>query len=584
METPEPVTSSDPARAAAALAEVDACPTVANIARTARELLPHRAALAAVPLRVACLSSFTFDPIRPALELQGLHAGFALETYVAPFGQAEQELIDQASGLTSFKADVVLVAIRLQDVCPALYERFNALAAGEAEQLVRHWIVRLQGALDAFRKRSSAHVLIQNYDRPAAPALGIADAKAATSQFAVIDDANAALTVLADSFDNVRVMDYDTLVARYGRRDWIDPRMALFARIPVAPKHDWALAGFYVRHLRPLYGLSKKALVLDADNTLWGGVVGDVGLGGIALGPDYPGNAYVAFQRRVLDLYHRGVVLCLASKNEPGAVEEVLEKHPEMVLRTKHFAAMRVNWSPKPDNVRQMADALNLGLDSFVFIDDSPVECEMMRTALPQVLSITLPAEPAAYAGVIESLDCFDQWTVSGEDRQRGQLYRAEARRRESRSAAVDLPTFYRRLRMKMTLSIDEPMHVSRAAQMTNRTNQFNMHTIRCTEDDIRRFMDAPDHHVFTLALADRFGDNGIVGLAVVIHRPDTWCLHMFLMSCRVLGRTVEQTFIGWIAGQARAAGADQLVGEFVPTAKNKPFAGFYESCGFRRS
>jgi FkbH-like protein len=251
-----------------------------------------------------------------------------------------------------------------------------------------------------------------------------------------------------------------------------------------------------------------------------------------------------------------------------------------MVLRAEHFAAMRVNWDPKPENVRRMALDLNLGIDSFVFVDDSAVECELMRAALPPVQTVCLPSDAAGFAGVIESLDCFDQWAISAEDRQRGAIYRAQAERSELQATVVDMPTFYRQLQMKMTLFVDHAPHVARASQMTNRTNQFNMHTIRCSEDDIRRFMADDDNQVVTLALADRFGDNGVVGLAVVRRGPDEWILHMLLMSCRVLGRTVEEAFVGWIAGQARAAGASRLVGEFVPTAKNRPFAAFFKDRG----
>ena len=582
MASPTSTTEAlDSRRANALLDQVHRQPTIANIALAARALGPHRSAFATVPLRLACLSSFTFEPLKSALELQGLRAGFAFDVHIGPYGQFDRELIDPSSGTAAFKPDVVLLAVRLNDVCPAVYDGFNALASGEAQRLVEDWTARMQSALTTFRSHSTATVLVQNYELPAWPALGIADAGAPLSQSALIEKANAALREIASSMENVYVMDYDAHVARHGRARWADRRMSLYARIPVAAEHYWSLAGFYVQHLRPLYGLSKKVLVLDADNTLWGGVVGDVGIEGIALGRDYPGSAYVALQRRVLDLYHRGVVLCIASKNEPGSVEEVLDRHPEMVLRREHFAALRVNWRSKPENLQELAAELNLGIDSFVFVDDSPVECELVRTALPQVKTVALPSEPAEYTAAVEALGCFEQWSISAEDRQRGALYRAEAGRRSLQTAAVDMPTFYRQLEMEMTLGVNERASAGRAAQMTQRTNQFNMHTIRCSEDDIRRFMASGDTLVVTLALKDRFGDNGTVGLAVVKKGRDEWVLHLLLMSCRILGRTVEQAFVDWIAARASAAGASKLVGEFVPTKKNAPFAGFYHSCGF---
>ncbi len=563
------------------LDEVHHRPTLTNIALASRQLMPHAPALASLSLRVACVSSYTLDPVRPALELQALRAGAAVDCYIAPYGQFDRELIDPASALSTFQADVAVVAVRLADVCPAIYDAFNSLTPDSARNLIDDGFARVESALRTFRQRSDACILLTNYELPPSLAQGLADRSAACSQEALIRSANVRLAELANSLGKAYVMDYDALIARHGRATWADRRNALYARIPIAPSNYWNFAGMIVRHLRPLFGLTRKVLVLDADNTLWGGVLGDVGLEGIALGPDYPGNAFVAFQQRVLDLYHRGVVICIASKNEPGTVQEALEKHPNMVLRPRHFATMRVNWEPKPRNLQAMAAELNLGIDSFVFIDDSEVECELVRQTVPQVMTIALPKEPAEYAAVVESLDCFDQYAISAEDRQRGELYRAEADRKQLQATVVDMPTFYRQLQMKVTLTVNDPRQIARVAQMTNRTNQFNMHTIRCSEDDIRRFMASQHHEVVTLALVDRFGDNGVVGLAITRKSAGEWVLHQFLMSCRILGRTVEQAFIAWIANRARSAGAHVLVGEFIPTSKNKPFAGFYPSCGF---
>lgn len=579
-----PSPSASPADPVDLLQTLSDEPTLVRINQTARHLAELRRRLGRVSLRLGCLSSFTFDPLRYAIELQGVRAGFSVESYIAPYGRFEQVLIDPASPLGAFDANAALLAVRLQDVCPPIYSRFNALTAGEARSLIDGWFTRLESALRTFRGRSKAIVLIQNYDLPAAPAQGIADAGLAHSQTGLIRDANQRLRELAANIPNIYVMDYDGLVARAGRETWSDERTRLFARIPVASRHYWRLAGFYVKHLTPLFGLSKKVLVLDADHTLWGGVVGDVGVHGLQLGQDFPGNAYVEFQQKVLDLYHRGIVLAIASKNEPGAVEQALADHPEMVLRANHFAAMRVNWNPKPQSLQEIAAELNLGLDSFVFMDDSPVECELMRKALPQVLTIQMPKDPAGYPAVIDRLECFEQWTISEEDRQRGALYRAEGERKQLQSAVVDMPTFYRQLEMRMTLHVNHVPHVARASQMTNRTNQFNMHTVRCSEDDIRQTMADGRHMVVTVALSDRFGDNGIIGMAIVQKGTDEWRIPQFLMSCRVLGRTVEQSLLRWIAARAKDEGATRLVAEYVATAKNKPFGGFFGQCGLRRA
>lgn len=578
---PQPALNAS--QAARLLDDAGGQPSLVQIARLNAAYPELCDALMRVTARVGIVSSFTAEPIGGVLRLSAIRHGLRVNEYVAPFGQFEQELIDPASGLAAHKPDVVLFAVRLRDVLPDLYESFNSHSASSIAAALDEWFARLESALRAFRTRSKAPILMHNYELPAHPAAGIAEFATQPSQTATLREANRRLAELAQSLDNVYVMDYDCLLARVGREHWTDPRTALLARIAVAGRHYWTLASFYVRHLRPLFGLSRKVLVLDADNTLWGGVVGDVGLNGIALGPDFPGNAFVAFQRRVLDLYHRGVVLCLASRNEPGSVEEVLDKHPGMVLRGEHFAARRINWQPKPQNLQDMADELNLGLDSFVFIDDNPVECEMVRLQLPQVMTIQLPSDPAHYAGIVESLDVFDQWSISAEDRRRGELYRAEAGRRALQTESVSLEDFYRRLAMRITLGVNRPQDVARVAQLTVRTNQFNMNTVRCTEDDIRAFLSSGRHDVLSLALVDRFGDNGIIGAAIVERAGSDHVLNVFLMSCRVLGRTVEQGFMRCIAGRAQRAGAARLVGLFAPTAKNRPFANFYPDAGFAK-
>lgn len=555
-------------------------PTIVNLLMAHRRLDVLASAIPHVNVRMATLASFTIDPLTAPIQVAALAAGIRLETWNSPFGQVIPTLVDPGVGLDAFAPDIVLVATRLADVVPQLYDGVLD-GVPTAVTAVADWLDQLDAALMSFRQRSRATLLLQTFERPTFLVSGLAEAFTPGSQLDIWRTANERLQQIADRVGKCNLVDYDALVSRHGSRTWIDPRTERYGRIPIAAHHYWDYARFIVRHLRPLVGRTKKVIVLDADNTLWGGILGDDGPNGIKLGHDFPGNAFVAFQRRLLGLQRRGVVLCIASKNEPGSVESVVSTHPEMVLRPEHFACMRVSWSPKPDAIREIGRILNLGLDSFVFIDDSAVECAMMRETLPEVEIVQLPEDPARYSDVIESLDCFDQYTLSSEDRQRSAMYKAEADRRQLAETTVDLPSFYRGLRMTLTFGVDDERQIARAAQMTQRTNQFNMNTIRCTEDDIRRSMAAADEEVITLSLSDRFGDSGVVGLAIIHKQPDIWGLPMLLMSCRVLGRTVESTLIAWIAQRALAAGAKELRASFEPTAKNQPFADFYRKCGF---
>ncbi|MCA9243399.1 MAG: HAD family hydrolase [Phycisphaerales bacterium] len=562
-------------------AELGATPTALATTKAQRKLDALNAdAAGLLERRVGVLASFTFDMLVPPLRTRAYTDGFRFDVYNAPYGQYLQELVNPASGLASHQPEIVLVAVRLQDACPELYYGFNSLTAERIDAICGQFQADLGGALRGFRSRSHARILLTNYEQPVYASLGLAEATAELSQGAVIGRMNAWLRSLADEIGAAYIVDIDQVAARCGHARWDNAKMRLLARAPIAPDCAWDYAGAVTRVVRAISGRAKKVLALDCDNTLWGGVLGDVGIEGIHLGHDYPGNAFRALQMRALELFHRGVVLVVASKNELSNVKQVFETHPEMVLRPEHIAFFGVNWEPKPGNLRRAAEVLNLGLDSFVFLDDHEVECAMMREMAPEVLTVQMPGDPADYEHTLARLDCFDNLTISAEDRQRGAMYKQEAERAELRQGATDLDTFYHGLEMRAIMARNDAAGLARAAQLTQRTNQFNMTTIRRTESDVLALMNAADSDVVTMRLVDRFGDNGIVGMAIVTREGDDAVLDTFLMSCRVLGRTVEQTLVAWLGREAMARGAKRLVGRYIPTKKNTPFGKFYESVG----
>lgn len=569
---------------AEAIAQWPDPPSAVQVTRLARHIARGGDESGRLRLRLGIASSFTFDFMVNPLLVRSYCEGFQLSAYVSPFGQYAQDLIDPQSALHRHAPDALLVAIRWQDALPALSERFNSLTSAEIDGAVTEWKRHFSSMLSAFRDRSSALILCTNYEQPAYLNLGLADRSAAKSQRRIIEELNDWLYQVATELGRMSIVDVDAAAARCGRENWIDPKLELLARSPVAAAHHWNYAGEFLRVLRAMTGKVRKVLALDCDNTLWGGVLGDVGRDGVALGHDYPGSAYRALQLRALELQQRGVVLVVASKNDRAAVQDVFENHREMILRPEHISYFAVDWNPKPQNLKQAAAVLNLGLDSFVFLDDHPVECDMMRQMLPDVVTVQLPKDPALFERTLSRLNCFDQLVVSAEDRSRASMYRQEAQRAELKEQAPDLESFYHSLRMIMSIGIDDTSQVARAAQLTQRTNQFNMTTIRRSEVEIRDLMTSPTFHVYSLSLEDRFGDNGIVGLAIVETAVEEWMIETFLMSCRVLGRTVEHAFLQWIAEQARASGAPRLGAKYSRSKKNASFAGFYESCGMTKA
>jgi FkbH-like protein len=343
-----------------------------------------------------------------------------------------------------------------------------------------------------------------------------------------------------------------------------------------------AIAAEYMKVVRAAKGRNRKCIVVDADGTLWGGIVGEDGVNAVRVGRTFPGSAYYDFQQALLAQRDRGILLALCSKNDPQAVEEVFAaRAADMALTPAHFAAMRVNWADKAQNIREIASELNIGLDSLVFVDDSPFETALVRELLPAVHTIQLPEDPVEFRGIIESCGLFDTLTFSDEDRTRSDMYAAERQRREEQaSSTISVADYLRGLAMEVAIDRVDDRSLARVAQLTQKTNQFNLTTRRYSESDVQRFAGA-GHDVFALRLRDRLGDSGIVGVAIVKHEGARSHIDTLLMSCRALGRGVEDALLCACLRESRRRGAADLVGEFIPTARNQRAQGFYASQGF---
>jgi FkbH-like protein len=320
---------------------------------------------------------------------------------------------------------------------------------------------------------------------------------------------------------------------------------------------------------------------------MWGGIIGEDGIDGIALGPDYPGNLFVAFQRRILDFQQRGFLLALCSKNNPADLDQVLKEHPHQLLRDVHFAARRVNWLPKPDNLKSLAAELNLGLDSFIFVDDSDHECAAVRQQLPQVEVIQTPARPVEVPECLEHVARLEILTLTAEDSAKTEMYAQERLRRELKdkvdASGVGADDYLASLQMKMLVSIDKASHVPRLSQMTLKTNQFNLTTRRYQEQLVGELVADANWLVADFALADVFGNSGIAGLAMVRRvNAGTAELDTFLMSCRVIGRQAEDAFMQFLLDHLAEQGLTELVADYLPTAKNDMVRSFLPEQGFQ--
>jgi FkbH-like protein len=381
--------------------------------------------------------------------------------------------------------------------------------------------------------------------------------------------------------DYMHICDLEFLAFRLGGLASADPRGWFESKQIGSPALLADCAWETARIILSLRRASKKVLVLDLDNTLWGGVVGEDGLEGIELGDTSPrGEAFKAFQNHILTLKNRGVLLAVCSKNDHARAIEPFEKHPEMVLRFGDFAAFKANWEPKSENIRQIAAELNLGLDSFVFVDDNPAEVEILRQFVPEVTTILLGPDPAEYVAQLADSRLFEPRTITGEDIQRTSQYRSESERKALASSVTDMDAYLESLEIEAVISEFTPVDVPRLAQLINKSNQFNLTTRRRGEAEVTAIMKEPDYVAFSVRLSDRFGDHGLISVVIArkaghIMEIDTW-----LMSCRVLGRQVEDEALNEVVRLAKMRGCNVLRGVYLPTAKNEMVRDFYPRMG----
>jgi FkbH-like protein len=540
-----------------------------------------KAAFPLAPHRIAFLRSFTVEPIVPFLRASAALHGIGVESWVGEFNAYPQEILDPNSALYSFAPDTVFLAVQTRDLVPALWS--EGIEPDAATALAERAAADLTNLIAALRSNSKANIVVHALDVPAFGANGILDAQRDATAAGAIGEINRRIRERCSGrFENVYWLDYPALVARHGRLGWYDERKWLSARLPIAAPHLADMATEWLRFIIPLAHRTAKVLVVDLDNTLWGGVIGEDGLGGIRLDDEFPGAAFKALQLAILDLHRRGVVLAVCSKNNADEAMAALRDHPAMILRPDHFAAFRINWEPKPDNLRSLAQELNLGLDSFVFLDDNPAERTAVARMLPEVAVIDLPDDPMAYARVLREAPHFEVLRLSDEDRARGAYYAGNRLRGELQAAAATPEDFLRSLEIGAEVKPVDDFSRARVAQLTQKTNQFNLTTRRYSEGQIADFAASDDWDVMIMRSWDRFGDNGIVGVAILHHQRDICEIDTLLLSCRVIGRSLETALLRGAIAVAVRHGAKTLRGWFLPTRKNAPAADFYRRHGFR--
>ena len=525
------------------------------------------------PTSIAVIRNFTIEPIEPYAAIAGFRAGLDLRFVFGSYNPSAAEAAAVAANAT-----VMWLALRIEELAPSLARAFADTDPAVVTALASDATSYALDLLHAARETSSARIVVNSFDLPLWPRWGLSDFQSSNGQVGLVRRMNLELADGASRVAGVALVDVDHVFGDVGRRACYDQRGDRTSAAPLTTVALDALGRALVRNVRALAGPRIKCLVVDCDNTLWGGVVGEDGIGGISLSNTGAGRRYQDFQRQLLDLRRRGTVLAICSKNELADVMEVLRKHPDCLVRETDFAAVRVNWQDKAANLLEIAAELNLSLEHVAFIDDDTVECASVAARLPAVTVIRFPLEAPE---LIDDLELFDAIELTGEDAARTEMYQAEAARSGARAGAASHEDFLRSLEITAVVGAVSEARLARLAQLTQKTNQFNLTTRRYEAAAIAELAAGPATAVRWLELADRFGSYGVVGLVIVRVADTVATIDTLLLSCRVLGRGVEAVLARTAAALARDLGADVLVGEYIPSQRNQQVEDMYGRLGF---
>lgn len=536
--------------------------------------------------RMAYIGNFVLDMLPNYLDVFAARQSLALAHYVGGFNQYFQEVLDQDSGLRQFQPDVILLALSMRQLNPDLSQGFAGLEVTQKQEMLDNTLEHLDKWVQTANDYFACHLIVANFPLPHRPQLGVADQKDAMGEMAYYFELNRRIYNLFAPYHNVFVLDAARLCAQFGLERVFDPKMYYLAKVEWAEAFLPRVSDELMRLLTAADGGAKKCLVLDLDNTLWGGVVGEDGPRGVKVGVGDPvSEAYADFQRRVLSLKKRGILLTICSKNNAEDVKEMFNIRDDMPLKLDDFAATRINWAHKSKNIAELAAELNIGLDSMVFIDDNPAECELVRQMLPQVYTLELPPNSDRYASLLDEFPLFEKSIVLASDRQKTRQYAENRQRQALKESTEDLTAYLHSLGTMITIRKPADIDLDRVHQLFTKTNQFNVTTIRYSATEVDAMLASGELDLIVVDAKDKFGNLGTIGLYLVRHGNDVHEVDSFILSCRAMGRGIEDAVMNHLKRQCfEKYHAEWLRARYTPTPKNKPVSDFFESQGFEVS
>lgn len=526
-------------------------------------------------VRFAILASSSINGINEVLNVKCAEAGIRLDFYSCDYNQYIQDIINTKSRLYQFKPNITVLFIDTKTFLGDYFYFPYSFSRHQRQGLIKNKINEFAGLIKKIIKNIDTTLIVHNFEVPSYSPLGILETKQKFGYFDSIRYINRALQDLFHKTPNVFIFDYDSFLSSAGKGNSLDRKMYYIADMKLHQNLIPALCRQYLRYIKAIKSINRKCIVLDLDDTLWGGVLGEDELEGIRLGLNPPGNAYVEFQKYLLALFERGVILAINSANNHDEAMRVIREHPHMVLREDNFAAIKINWKNKVNNILEIAKEINIGLDHLIYIDDSQQNRQLVRQMLPDVLVVQMPKDPSDYIRAIEELDEFDWLNITEEDKLRGVMYAQEIRRKQFKANFKDMAKYLEGLQTKVTIKRADRFSIPRISQLTYRTNQFNFTTYRYSERQIINLLKDNRYNIYSVSVSDKFGDNGISGAVILREDRKIFSVDTFLLSCRILGRGVERAVLTFILDEAKKSGAEFLLCQYIPTQKNEMIEDF---------
>lgn len=528
------------------------------------------------PIKIAIVSTSTVDHFAEVFQFWLAKDGFDTELYLAEYNTMYQTVLDPSSKLYMFEPEIVWLFSSFRDV------KVDIPPGSSPEKVkdsVQSAVAGFTSLWETIKSHSAAYIIQNNADLPLNRAFGNYEGTICWGQYNVLREFNLALSRSVTT--GVTIFDLDFISSFFGKKLWFDERYWYHSKHSFSLDAVGLVAFKAARLILAIKGLAKKCLVLDLDNILWGGVIGDDGLEGIRLGNGAEGEAFVDFQKYLLRLKNRGIILTVCSKNNEENAKLPFLKHPDMRLKLDDIAVFAANWDNKADNIRTIAEVLDIGLDSLVFIDDNPVERAFVHQTLPMVSVPEMPEDPTLYIRVLDEQNFFETITFSEEDKARSDMYRGNAQRKGIQKKFTNLSDFLKDLSMETFIGEFDDLHLPRISQLINKSNQFHLTTTRYTEAQIR--MMAGDDNIVCryFKMRDRFGDNGLVAVIILKRDNIDLVIDTWVMSCRVLSRSMEEFIHNEIIAIARKLNCERLLGSYIPTKKNKLVADLYKRLGY---